>query len=390
MESHYGTPSSSHRGEWASNGSDGATRSDSSSPLGTFASYTQPTYTTTPTLPKFQQAPSVYSSGFLTGEKGNQQQLVEPLAAADWDPRLMVPRPLDTLINRLNAGRQISTLQPKMKVINEMTKSFKPRYAARASDDWTQHLDMLETDVFQKEDFKPKQIYFSIKVTIFGEPERCLRRLETGTERPNLKAFIPTWYKPKEEDWKALYLQWPFSQLSFSLRCAIIIIYFFHKYERGSSQKALRRFEKALQGDNESIEDWGTRLSDYAMRAKRYGIKLPFHIYLRQWMCGTRPGYFLTELRKAKNPSEPGKTPIVHDRDSFDLWYHNQLANYRQTQREQEGHQQLKLQERYSNRNSFNRQNSQPSKKTSDNYRNARQPHNPNNRDLRRQGPGYK
>ena len=218
MESHFGTPSSSHRGEWASNGSDGATRSDSSSPLGTFASYTQPTYTTTPAFPTLQYAGGPNSSGFSTGEKGHQQLQKEPLATADWDPRTFVPLPLDTLINRLNIAAQLTAIQPKMKTVNEMAKIFKPRYAARENDDWAHHLDLLETDVFQKEDFKPKQVYYSIKVTIFGEPERCLRRLEIGTEKPNLRTFIPTWYKPKEEDWKALYLQWPFSQLSFALR----------------------------------------------------------------------------------------------------------------------------------------------------------------------------
>ena len=128
------------------------------------------------------------------------------MSKADWDPRLTVPLPLDTLIIRLNVTAQIAAIQPKMKAVNEMTRIFKPRYAARQSDDWAHHLDLLETDVFQKEDFKPKQVYFAIKVTIFGEPERCLRRLEIGTERPNLRGFIPNWYKPKEEDWKALYL----------------------------------------------------------------------------------------------------------------------------------------------------------------------------------------
>ena len=269
MDSQYGTPPPGHRGEWTLNGSDGATRSDSSSPVGTFA--TQPTYTTTPSL-------SASSTGFSTTEKGHHQLQLqkEPHARPDWDPRLSIPQPLDTLITRINTTTSLTAIQQKMKVVQEMSKTFKPRYAARKDDDWAKHLDLLETEVFQREDFKPKQAYFAIKITIFGEPERCLRRLEIGIERPNLKSFIPTWYSPKEEDWKALYLKWPFSQLSYSLRCAIIIIYFFHKFERGTSQKALHRFEDALQGENEQIEQWGTRLEGYEMAAKRYGVRIPF------------------------------------------------------------------------------------------------------------------
>ena len=60
-----------------------------------------------------------------------------------------------------------------------------------------------------------------------------------------------------------------------------MIIYFFHKFEKGSSQKALKRFEDALQGENEGLETWGTRIAGYEMRAKRYGIQLPFYVYLR-------------------------------------------------------------------------------------------------------------
>ena len=78
------------------------------------------------------------------------------MSKADWGPRLTVPLPLDTLIIRLNVTAQIAAIQPKMKAVNEMMRIFKPRYAARQSDDWTHHLDLLETDVFQKEDFKPK------------------------------------------------------------------------------------------------------------------------------------------------------------------------------------------------------------------------------------------
>ena len=229
MDLHYGSPSSSHRGEWT-NGSDGATRSNPSSPE--LRTYSQP-HTTTP--PFYGHVETPHSAGFPTPTT-NKQITKEP---ADWDPRLQIPKPLSTFTARLNLIEDPTTPKPKMKLVNEVAKSFKPRYAARQNDDWTRHLDLLETEVFQKEEFQAKQIYFTIKITIFGEPERCMRRLEIGTERPNLQMYIPAWYKPKQRDWQAIALKWPFEQISYAMRSAILIVYFFHKFERGSSQKAL-------------------------------------------------------------------------------------------------------------------------------------------------------
>ena len=163
MESQYGSPSSSHRGEWAT-GTDGVTRSNPSSPeLRSYSTH----YTTTPKFYGHVESPS--STGFPTPTT-NLQVAKEP---PDWDPRLHIPQPLSTFTARLN-GKEDATTKPKMKLVNEVAKSFKPRYAARQMDDWTQHLDLLETEVFQKEDFNSKQIYFTIKTTIFGEPERCM------------------------------------------------------------------------------------------------------------------------------------------------------------------------------------------------------------------------
>ena len=170
------------------------------------------------------------------------------------------------------------------------------------------------------------------------------------------------------------------------MRIAILIVYFFHKFERGSAQKALRRFKDALQREDEGIEAWTTRINDLEMRALRYNVDLPFHLYLRQLLHGTRPGYFLTELRKAKNPKSIGQLPQIHDRDSFDLWFSNTMANYRQTQREKEGHQELQLRDRQRNRNRDSGPRSRNSRITSRTNRQNKR----TTEDLKRQGPGYR
>ena len=126
------------------------------------------------------------------------------------------------------------------------------------------------------------------------------------------------------------------------------------------------------------------------MRALRYNVELPFHLYLKQWVHGTRPGYFLTQLRKAKNPDKLGKTPEITDRDSFDLWLSNTMANFRQTKREQEGHYELQLRERHSNRLQYNSSRPKNSKNSRFRRQSNRQSQNKGEDDLKRQGPGYR
>ena len=164
MDSNYSSPSSNHRREWT-NGSDGVTRSDPSSPE--LRTYTQH-YTTTPPY-KYGKVKTPHSTGFPTAT--TQTQIVKHMGA-DWDPRLHIPQPLSSFTARLNIIEDPAAPKPKMKLVNDVTKNFKPRYTARQNDDWTRHLDLIETEVFQKEDFTAKQIYFTIKLTIFGEPER--------------------------------------------------------------------------------------------------------------------------------------------------------------------------------------------------------------------------
>ena len=97
-------------------------------------------------------------------------------------------------------------------------------------------------------------------------------------------------------------------------------------------------FQNAVQFDNESIEDWTARLDSYFIRLRRYGATIPFAHYLEQWCTGSNRGFFLNELRKAKNPATVGAVPLVHDMISFQNWRATMLDNLRQTQRENDRH----------------------------------------------------
>ena len=165
MDVSHGSPASSHRGEWTS-GSDGATRTDASYSPGRFAQYTQPNLNS----PHYAYAGDQRSTGFSPARISNYPKLTP-----DWDPRLVIPNPTSSFIARL--ARPQDNTDVSMKQVNLFTKTFKLRYAARTDDDWTEHIDKLEIDVFQMEDFNSKQCYYAIKRTIFGEPERSLGRL---------------------------------------------------------------------------------------------------------------------------------------------------------------------------------------------------------------------
>ena len=117
------------------------------------------------------------------------------------------------------------------------------------------------------------------------------------------------------------------SKHSYALRVVVVIVYFHKKFQRGSAKTAWMEFQNAVQFENESIEDWTARLDSYFIRLRRYGTTIPFAHYLEQWCTGSNRGFFLNELRKAKNPATVGAVPLVHDMISFQNWRATMLDN---------------------------------------------------------------
>ena len=133
----------------------------------------------------------------------------------------------------------------------------------------------------------------------------------------------------------------PFLSFTYALRLAIVVVYFHRKFQKGSAKRAWRRFEDAHQYPDESIQAWAIRIERYEIDVKRYGTTIPFDDYLQKWSTGTNPGFFVNELRKAKNSVIPGMHPIIRDRNTFQDWKTSMLGNALQTKREQDTYREL-------------------------------------------------
>ena len=259
----------------------------------------------------------------------------------DWDTRRIIPHPTATFIQRLKKIQRLEDRQPNMKPVYTMTKYFKNTFNGSKFQDWANHIDLLESTVFQAHDFIPKQCYFAIKATLTSTAQQCLQNLELGLERPDWRQCIPPWYEPTREDLAALVHRHGFSNFSYPFKCALVIVYFHQKFQRGTVKIAWKRFEDAAQLPKESIERWALRLEKLEIDLRRYGTEIPFSDLLEKWATGTSPGFFLSELRKAKNQVHPDKPPLIHDRQSFELWKNAMISNARQTRIEAERHQEL-------------------------------------------------
>ena len=199
----------------------------------------------------------------------------------------------------------------------------------------------MESTVFEPDNFNPKQCYYALKSTLRHEAKNCLLRLEQQLEVPNIKQILPSWFSPTSTDYQALYFATNFVQLSYPLRLVIVIAYFHRKFQPGSAKLKWHEFLNMFQFQDESISQWTCRMEEKLLELKSFNIHVPFKDYLEQWCSGTRKGFFLTSLQKAKNPVTGGAKPLVHDMQSFQNWKTNILDVIRQTQRENERRMQL-------------------------------------------------
>ena len=228
-----------------------------------------------------------------------------------------------------------------MKVVNQTFKDYPDSFSGSHAENWAAHVDKLETEVFEAEGFGAKQCYYSIRKTLAAKALSTLQDMERGLETPDWGACIPHWFQPDNEDLSKVVRHQLFTSFSYSFRCALLVVYFHKKFQRGSAKRAWRVFQDAAQRTDESLEQWSSRIDSYVIDLKRYGTIVQFEDYLEQWCTGTRPGHFLNKLREAKNPITPGKVPVVHDLKSFITFRTAMFSNALQTKRENEKHREL-------------------------------------------------
>ena len=182
----------------------------------------------------------------------------------------------------------------------------------------------------------------------------------------------------------------PFQSYTYSLRLALLIVYFHQKFQKGSAKTAWHKFINSTQIPSETLDEWAQRLDELEIEVRRYGTDVSFDTYLEQWCVGTRAGAFLTALRKAKNPSKPGVLPEIYDRATFDHWKTTFMANTRQIAREKERFFELQARNGYAtSRQNNQRQPQRNHTPRGGDHSKTRRNANDHAGNLNRDGPGH-
>ena len=222
--------------EHGEDGSDGATTKNDAGSLGQHRAYSAHNTTT---------FGNYHANNFQQQQFPSRPQLRSPEYMGllpDWDTRKVVPRPLHTFIIRLHRGT--STVQtfekrhPDMKAVNNVQKYFQKTYSGLKEQCWASHIDALEAEVFEREDFGPKQCYYTLRATLRDRALTTLHCIEQGLEQPQWRLCIPPWYKAQVDDLYNVMNYRPFLMFSYTLRLVLLVVYFHRKFQKGSAQKS--------------------------------------------------------------------------------------------------------------------------------------------------------
>ena len=158
----------------------------------------------------------------------------------DWDPRKIVPTPVGTFITRLERGSFPATTSERisMKGVQNVYKYFKHTFAGDSKRSWAKHVDEMESEVFERENFYPKQCYYALRTTLRDDAKTTIQLVEQGLEQPQWREFIPPWYRPTADDLTRMLHAMPFTTFSYPLKLALIIVYFHRKFSKGSAKAA--------------------------------------------------------------------------------------------------------------------------------------------------------
>ena len=314
------------------------------------------------------------------------------------DARELIPKPADSFIERLRPNAETSQRDSDMKPVYTALKTFTDKFNGSTHEDWSNHIDMLETNCFEANNFSAKQCYYAIKFTLMGRAQLCLKNLELGLERPDWRRSIPEWYQTTRDDLNALVHQHVFSRFKYPFRCALLIVYFHQKFQYTTAKSAWKKFDDAAQKPKESIENWAARLEQLETNLRKYGVELTFDDIIDKWSTGTTPGKFLTKLREAKMHVNPNIPPTIYDKASFGQWKTAMLAFHRKSRLEDERRQELiarnqKLSHKQANTGGLprNSRNSDFKGRTRQ-YRNDREktPRNPHSNLLKQPGQQHR
>ena len=213
----------------------------------------------------------------------------------------------------------------KMSTVDDALKRFERRFSGNLTENWLEHVNELERRLATKHTWTPKQFYYGLAGTLESKVKQSLVLLERGLEVPRFQDFIPDWFEPSQQEWRLIWSDPVFSMFSFRTRVALILTYFHFKYQAHTPHEVWDKFTHAMQGVNESVEEWGFRLDATVREVGQYGMVVSFPQYINQWRIGTVNRTFLRLLEEALRSDRYGQPPVVYDLHSFAGW----LQRYR-------------------------------------------------------------
>ena len=170
------------------------------------------------------QAPNstiTFSPDFNSAYSSRVQSPYYTRLLPDWDSRKVIPKPIDSFIQRLRKlFPATSNARLSMKEVNKVPETCKLRFSGSPKENWAHIIDFLEAEVFEKHEFFPKQWYFTFRAILKDDALTKLEHLEENLEAPHSwKSCIPPWFKPSGQDWEAIACSKPFTSFSYGLRC---------------------------------------------------------------------------------------------------------------------------------------------------------------------------
>ena len=257
-------------------------------------------------------------------------------ATATFSSTIVDPVPAaQSLINRLQDYQEFSSV-PDMKHTTKLPKHLAGSFGG-SEDDWYVHVNKLELDVFQKHAFNGMQCYFALKGSLKGETGEMMYDLETGMDTPKWRDYIPSWYEPTTEDWRALAENTPFVQFRYAFRVALVYRYFHYLYQEGDPEAVYDKFRKAIQGQQQSVKDWWVvSLKKRANEVKRYRPEIPFNRFAEQLLVGTKSASFVIQFRQVFRPINSMLAPTVRSYQEFDVWFAAWKTQQREIARQKE------------------------------------------------------
>ena len=270
--------------------------------------------------------------------------------------KLNFPVPCHTLRARLSLAsyeaNKVRTQHRKypddMKSVDRTAIQFRMRFHGRPGEDWMGHVDALEIHRANKFQWTPRQFYYGLLQTLRAVALMTANSLEEELVEIDLLVYMPGWFQAEMTELRSIISgETTYPQLEPRTKLAILFSYFEDRFQRDSADQAITNFRFATQFAQESIEEWGMRITRLQKRVEKHGMTVPFKMFLNKWKTDTSSTFFTAKLRDALWPADFNREPIITDRYTFKAWMQRYLRQQRERGKDKAEHNRISLIERY-------------------------------------------